>query len=95
MKEKPKDIKDIEERLESFKKDDVNSVKKTVAGGQVGLKIVIDFVSAIAIGGCLGLFLDEFCGTKPFVFIFMILCGFGAGFLNIYRFLKKREKEEF
>lgn len=98
MKKKPEDIEDIEKRIEIFSKDikqrENGLARRTYTGGQVGLKIVIDFVSAVFIGGALGFFLDEILNTKPFVFIFMILCGGGAGFLNIYRFLKKREKEE-
>lgn len=43
------------------------------------------FVLAILIGAWLGLKLDEWLGTGPWLFFLFLVFGFVAGSLNVYR----------
>ena len=70
---------------------DVNSTKgggsKAEAAGGLGmaLKVGVEFVSAVGVGVAIGLFLDYWLETKPWLMIVFFLFGSAAGFLNIFR----------
>lgn len=49
------------------------------------LRAATDLVAALAVGGFLGYWVDQWLGTKPWGMIILFFLGFGAGFLNIYR----------
>lgn len=49
--------------------------------GTVGVQLVI----SVLVGAGLGLALDRWLGTKPWLMLLFIVFGVAAGFLNIYR----------
>lgn len=49
----------------------------------------IQLVVSILIGFGMGLWLDRWLGTEPWLMILFILLGAVSGFLNIFRILKK------
>ena len=51
----------------------------------MALKIGVEFVSAIGVGVGIGLLLDYWLETKPWLMIVFFLLGSAAGFLNIFR----------
>ena len=53
------------------------------AGLGMALKIGVEFVSAVGVG--VGLLLDYWLETKPWLMIVFFLLGSAAGFLNIFR----------
>ncbi|MDD4557211.1 MAG: AtpZ/AtpI family protein [Alphaproteobacteria bacterium] len=97
MSNTPEDIKKLEERIKQAGEKNTPSVPKKSSeishSAKVGVRVITDLLSAIFIGGCMGYFLDDMLDTKPFMLIFLLLCGAAAGFLNIYRFLKQQEEE--
>ena len=60
---------------------------KAVAGSGLGmaLKVGVEFVSAVGVGVAIGLLLDYWLETKPWLMIVFFLLGSAAGFLNIFR----------
>ena len=48
----------------------------------------IEFVAAIAVAAVLGIAIDKALGSSPAALLIMILLGFAAGLLNIYRATK-------
>ena len=58
-----------------------------------GMRIGIEFVSAIAVSTFIGWTLDNWLGTLPLALIVMFFLGAGAGFLNVYRMAQRQEKE--
>ena len=60
---------------------------KAEAGSGLGmaLKVGVEFVSAVGVGVAIGLFLDYWLETKPWLMIVFFLLGSAAGFLNIFR----------
>ena len=60
---------------------------KAEAGSGLGmaLKVGVEFVSAVGVGVAIGLLLDYWLETKPWLMIVFFLLGSAAGFLNIFR----------
>ena len=80
------------ENIENKKKQKSYSKKKSGAG--FAFKISTELVAALVVGVGIGILVDNFLGTKPFgLIIFFILGGF-AGFLNVYRVIRRIEKRD-
>ena len=60
---------------------------KAEAGSGLGmaLRVGVEFVSAVGVGVAIGLLLDYWLETKPWLMIVFFLVGSAAGFLNIFR----------
>lgn len=46
---------------------------------------------SVIIGGAIGYWLDKQFGTKPWLFLFFLVCGIIAGFKNMVYFIKKTD----
>jgi ATP synthase protein I len=57
----------------------------TPGGGAAAMRVATDLVAALAVGGFMGYWLDEWLGTRPWLMVVFLCLGFAAGFLNIYR----------
>ncbi len=55
-----------------------------------GLRAGVEIVSALVVGVGLGLMLDRWLGTWPWLFLLMFCLGAAAGVLNIYRLVNPR-----
>jgi len=53
--------------------------------------IGISLVLAILIGTFLGVYLDKFFGTKPWLTLIFMVLGIVAGFKNMFYFLKRTD----
>lgn len=49
------------------------------------LRIGVELVGGLIVGGGLGLLLDRWLGTAPWLMVLFFLLGAAAGFLNVYR----------
>jgi ATP synthase protein I len=92
--EKPPSLEDIEARLAAVRAHQDQEREKTesrrasgVAHG-VGFKIAAELVASVLVGAGLGYFLDQWLGTKPLFLVLMVLLGFGAALMNIFRIVK-------
>ena len=50
-----------------------------------GFRIAVELAAAIAVGTAIGIFLDRWLGTRPWLLIVFFVLGCTAGFLNLYR----------
>jgi len=50
------------------------------------MRLAIDLVAAVAIGGAVGYFADRWLGTKPWFLLIFLILGVVAGFRNFYVF---------
>ncbi|WP_421992682.1 AtpZ/AtpI family protein [Roseococcus sp.] len=55
-----------------------------------GLRAGVEIVSALIVGVGLGLMLDKWLGTSPWLFLVMFFLGAAAGMLNVYRLFTPR-----
>jgi len=59
-----------------------------------GMRVGIEFVSAIGVSTFIGWALDNWLGTLPLALIVMFFLGAAAGFMNVYRLTQNQEKAE-
>ena len=89
---KLENLKQKLDKLQSSKTDQSHKYKKTGAG--FGFKISTEIVAALVVGVVIGLIVDNYFGTKPFGLIIFFVLGAFAGFLNVYRVIRRIEKQQ-
>ena len=57
-------------------------------------KLGTELVAAVAVGTIIGLFLDSWFGTKPWLIIIFFFLGAAAGMLNVIKAANRMQKEE-
>ena len=87
-------IKDLKSKIETIEKKNKNeSLSKKEKALNFGFKISTEIVAALVVGVGIGILVDKFLGTKPFGLIIFFIFGALAGFLNIYRVMRRIEKQ--
>lgn len=66
---------------------------RDMSGMAVGMRIAVEIVAALGAGVGIGLLLDHWLGTKPWLMILFIFLGAGAAFMNIMRVAKELERK--
>ena len=67
--------------------------QKKQSGAGFGFKISTEIIAALVVGVGMGLIVDKYLGTKPFGLIIFFIFGAIAGFLNVYRVMRRIEKQ--
>ena len=67
--------------------------QKKQSGAGFGFKISTEIIAALVVGVGIGLIVDQYLGTKPFGLIIFFIFGAIAGFLNVYRVMRRIEKQ--
>jgi len=75
------------ENNESEKKSDLK-------GLSFAYRISSELVATLIVSVFLGLTIDKFLDTKPIALITLIILGFFAGLLNIYRLIRRIENSK-
>ena len=87
-------LKDLKERIETAKSINTPTSKKNKASGAgFGFKISTEIIAALVVGVGIGLIVDKYLETKPFGLIIFFIFGAIAGFLNVYRVMRRIEKQ--
>ena len=68
-----------------------SSSKKKGTG--FGFRISTEIVAALVVGVGIGITVDNYFNTQPFGLIIFFILGALAGFLNIYRVMRRIEKQ--
>lgn len=68
--------------------------KSDLKGLSFAYRISSELVAALIVSVILGLTLDKFLETKPIALITLIILGFFAGLLNIYRLIRRIENSK-
>ena len=93
MTEKDK-LKNLKERIETAETSNSSTPKKKKeSGAGFGFKISTEIIAALVVGVGIGLIVDKYLGTKPFGLIIFFIFGAIAGFLNVYRVMRRIEKQ--
>jgi ATP synthase protein I len=74
-------------------RDGAGGSTQSYTGLGVGMRIVAEIISALAVGVALGLILDTWLGTQPWFLIAGFLLGSGAAFMNLMRIAKRMEAQ--
>ena len=87
-------LKDLKDRIETAKSSNTPNIKKSnESGAGFGFKISTEIIAALVVGVGIGLIVDKYLGTKPFGLIIFFIFGALAGFLNVYRVMRRIEKQ--
>jgi ATP synthase protein I len=72
------------------KSNHVSSKNKTTG---FGFRISIEIVAALVVGVGIGIIVDNYFNSQPFGLIIFFILGALAGFLNVYRVMRRIEKQ--
>ena len=87
-------LKELKDRIETAKSSNsINTKKNKESGAGFGFKISTEIIAALVVGVGIGLIVDKYLGTKPFGLIIFFIFGALAGFLNVYRVMRRIEKQ--
>ena len=87
-------LKELKNRIETAKSSNTPNTKKNKeSGAGFGFKISTEIIAALVVGVGIGLIVDKYLGTKPFGLIIFFIFGALAGFLNVYRVMRRIEKQ--
>lgn len=91
--DEPSSLKDLDERLSeararrSAEKDRGRRAAGRSPGAGIGLgfRVAVDILAALMVGVGIGVLLDRWLGTKPWMLIVFFLLGSAAGIMNVFR----------
>ena len=87
-------LKELKKRIETAKILNTSPPKtKRESGAGFGFKISTEIIAALIVGVGIGLIVDKYLDTKPFGLIIFFIFGAIAGFLNVYRVMRRIEKQ--
>ena len=88
-------LRELKDRIETAKSSNTSNTKKNKeSGAGFGFKISTEIIAALVVGVGIGLIVDKYLGTKPFGLIIFFIFGALAGFLNVYRVMRRIEKQQ-
>ncbi len=88
MDDKPRpSLEDLGSRLRKARGEDGSGDRGRLPGTRLGqaLHLAIEMAAALAVGGGIGWLLDDWLGTRPWLFVVFIFVGIAAGILNAFR----------
>ena len=95
MNSSKKQLENLKEKINHLQQDkEKKSVLKKNSGAGFGFKISTEIVAALIVGVSIGLLVDNYFNTKPFGLIIFFILGAFAGFLNVYRVMRRIEKQK-
>ena len=95
MSNPKKQLENLKEKIDHLQHDqDKKSEPKRNSGASFGFKISTEIVAALIVGVGIGLLVDNYFNTKPFGLIIFFVLGAFAGFLNVYRVMRRIEKQK-
>ena len=90
-----KQLENLKEKIDNLQHNkEKKSVSKRNSGAGFGFKISTEIVAALIVGVGIGLLVDNYFNTKPFGLIIFFVLGAFAGFLNVYRVMRRIEKQK-
>ena len=93
----PKTPEELKAALDAAKKEDAPSKRQQkfqdiTANPHSGLRIIIELVAGIAVGGAIGYGLDYWLGSRPWGVIIMIILGALAGIYGVVKEALRKQK---
>ena len=94
MSYKNKNLEELNKKINNVTdKNQPTKITKKESGAGFGFKISTEIIAALVVGVGIGLIVDNYFNTKPIGLIIFFIFGALAGFLNVYRVMRRIEKE--
>ena len=94
MNYKNKNLEKLNKKIDNLEQNENVSKKiKKESGAGFGFKISTEIIAALVVGVGIGLIVDNYFNTKPIGLIIFFIFGAFAGFLNVYRVMRRIEKQ--
>tara|TARA_B100000575_G_scaffold291299_1_gene296857 strand:- start:715 stop:1017 length:303 start_codon:yes stop_codon:yes gene_type:complete len=92
---KNKKLEELNKKIDKIKTNNSEKLNNKVSqsGASFGFKISTEIIAALVVGVGIGLIVDNYFNTKPFGLIIFFIFGAFAGFLNVYRVMRRIEKQ--
>ncbi len=90
----PPDIEDFNARLKAARSERTEKEQAAVnrrqasQGAGIGMRIGIELLAAVLVGGAIGIFIDRWLNTSPIFLLAFVVLGFTAGVMDVLRILK-------
>ena len=95
MKNNNEKLNNLKEKIyRQQSKDNKYKPKKRDTGAGFGFKISSEIIAALIVGVGIGLLVDNYFDSKPIGLIIFFILGALAGFLNVYRVMRRIEKQQ-
>lgn len=96
--DKPSSLADLDRRLKAVRErqEQANRPRRSAVssrGMSAGFRIAVEILAALAVGFGLGLVLDRWLGTAPWMLLLGFCLGCGAALVNVMRTAKQLEAE--
>jgi len=87
---KDDDLRSLETRLRAARQSlggEQRKPRRPVdnSGMAAGLRVAVDFIAGLAVGVAIGIALDAWLGTSPWLLVLFFFLGFGAAVMNVIR----------
>jgi len=92
-------ISDLRDRLDKLSAqrqagaDGEHSAQISGSGMAYGMRMAGELVATVIVGGLIGIGLDKWLGTWPWLFVLLFVLGFAAGVLNVVRAYERIQKQ--
>lgn len=90
-RDKPDSLRDLDDRLRRLREREGSGRAGPNRGGASNsdfgraMRVGVELVAALLVGGVIGWLLDRWLGTAPWLLVVFFLVGAAAGMLNVYR----------
>ena len=93
-RQRPPSLRDLDDRIKAARdKADAGHRRRDSEGMGAGLRISVELAAAVAVGTGMGIVLDRWLGTTPWLLIVFFVLGCAAGFRNVYRTAQELERQ--
>ncbi len=96
--EKPASLRELDERLSAARKRHtaLHAPKRGALANQgvgAGFRVAVEILAALVVGTVMGLLLDGWLGTRPWLMIVFFFVGSGAALRNVVRTAKQLDEQ--
>ncbi len=88
-------IENLKQKIKNIEANEHEKISKNSSktGAGFAFKISTEIIAALVVGVGIGLIVDNLFNTNPFGLIIFFIFGAFAGFLNVYRVMRRIEKQ--